>query len=108
MTQSKPASHPLLMFAGVVLFAQAAVAQDGSVDSEALIGKYCAACHNSIDFAGGVDLEFNGADSIAARPQIGEKLLKRLRDGMMPPVGKDRPDYDTVQKLAQSVEESIN
>jgi Protein of unknown function (DUF1587) len=108
MTQLKPASHGMLILAGVIMFIQAAVAHDGNVDSEALIGKYCAGCHNSTDFAGGVDLEFADATSIAERPQIGEKMIKRLRAGMMPPAGKDRPDYDTVQLLAQSVEENID
>ncbi|HTY93286.1 MAG TPA: DUF1592 domain-containing protein [Steroidobacteraceae bacterium] len=108
MAQLKPGSHALLILAGAILFAPAAVASDGSLDSEALIDRYCAGCHNSNDYAGGVDLEFASAASIADRPQVGEKVIKRLRAGMMPPVGKDRPDYDSVQKLAQSVEESID
>ncbi len=69
MTQLKPASRGIIMLAGVIIFTQAAVAQDGSVDSEALIDKYCAVCHNSTDFAGGVDLEFATATSIAERPR---------------------------------------
>ena len=108
IAQLKPAAHRVLMLAGVFVFAQAAVAHDGTVDSEALIDKYCAVCHNSNDYAGGVDLEFSDATSIAGRPQVGEKMIKRLRAGMMPPAGKDRPDYDTVQKLAQTLEESID
>ena len=68
MTQLKPASHGIFMLAGLLLFAQAAVAHDESVDSAALIDKYCAGCHNSSDFAGGVDLEFGNAASIAERP----------------------------------------
>ena len=107
MTQLNRASHGILMLVGGIMFTQAAVAHD-SVDSEALIDKYCAACHNSSDFAGGVDLEFASATSIAGRPQIGEKMIKRLRAGMMPPTGKQRPDYDTVQRLAQSLEENID
>ena len=108
MTQLKPASHGMFILAGVIIFTQAAVAHDGNVDSEALIDKYCAVCHNSTDFAGGIDLEFADATSIAERPQIGEKMIKRLRAGMMPPAGKERPDYDSVQLLAQSVEENID
>ena len=106
--QSNPALRAIFMLAGAIVCAPAAVAQDGSVDSEALIDKYCSRCHNSNDFAGGVDLEFADAASLGERPQIGEKMIKRRRAGMMPPVGKERPDYDTVQKLAQSVEESID
>src|SRR5271170_5700876 len=105
MSQLKPAAYGMSILAGVLMFTQAAVAHDGSVDSEALIDKYCATCHNSTDFAGGVDLEFADATSIAERPQVGERMIKRLRAGMMPPAGKERPDYDTVQLLAQSVEE---
>jgi hypothetical protein len=108
MAQLKPVSHALRILAGVILVTQAAVASDGSVDSEALIGKYCAGCHNPDDYAGAVDLEGATAASIAERPQLGEKMIKRLRAGMMPPAGKERPDYDTVQQLAQSVEESID
>ena len=108
MSHLKPASRGMSILAGVIMCTQAAVAHDGSVDSEALIDKYCAACHNSSDFAGGVDLEFASAASIAAMPQIGEKMIKRLRAGMMPPAGKDRPDYDTVQLLAQNLEENID
>jgi hypothetical protein len=77
MTQFKPASHAVFLLAGISMFTQAAVAHEGSVDSTTLIDKYCATCHNSTDFAGGVDLEFADATSIAARPQIGEKMIKR-------------------------------
>ena len=104
----KPASHGMFILAAVIIFSPAAIAQGGNVDSGALIDKYCSVCHNSDDFAGGVDLEFASAETIAERPQIGEKMIKRLRAGMMPPVGKDRPDYDTVQKLAQALEENID
>jgi hypothetical protein len=98
----------MFMLAWVIVFANAGVAHAASVDSEAIIDKYCAVCHNSNDFAGGIDLEFASTASIAEQPQIGEKVIKRLRAGMMPPVGKARPDYDTVQMLAQSVEENID
>ena len=108
MAQLKPAAQSLLILAGAILFARSALAHDGDIDSQALIDKYCTGCHNSNDYAGGIDLEFANAASIAERPQVGEKMIKRLRAGMMPPVGKARPPYDTVQNLAQSLEESID
>ncbi len=66
LTQLKPASRGMVILAGVILVTQSAVAHE-SVDSQALIDKYCAVCHNSEDFAGGVDLEFANATSIAER-----------------------------------------
>ena len=78
------------------------------MDSGALLEKYCTKCHNTTDWAGGIDLEGASAATLADTPQDGEKLIKRLRAGMMPPVGEERPEYDTVQKLAQSLEQSID
>jgi Protein of unknown function (DUF1592)/Protein of unknown function (DUF1588)/Protein of unknown function (DUF1587)/Protein of unknown function (DUF1595)/Protein of unknown function (DUF1585) len=101
-------SKIISVLAVAAVFSQAAVAQHGSLDSGALFGKYCTSCHNGIDFSGGLDLEGDNASTLAAKPDIGEKLVKRLRAGMMPPVGKDRPDYSTVQQLAQVLEQSID
>jgi hypothetical protein len=96
-----------LLLAGVAIFSPAVLAQHG-VDSGALFTKYCTECHNSTDFAGGIDLEGVDATTVARTPDVGEKLIKRLRAGMMPPVGKDRPDYDTVQRLAENLEQTID
>jgi hypothetical protein len=98
----------MLMLAGAVLFAQGAVANSDGVDSGALIDHYCTKCHNATDWAGGIDLEGANATTIADAPETGEKMIKRLRAGMMPPVGEERPQYATVQKLAQVLEESID
>ncbi|MFM1886979.1 MAG: hypothetical protein RL026_2136 [Pseudomonadota bacterium] len=90
------------------LLSTAVAAQHGHVDSGALIEKYCTTCHNSQDFAGGLDLLGTSAENISERPEVGESLIKRLRVGMMPPVGKERPPYDMVQALAQALEQGID
>ena len=95
------------LLAGAALLTQVAVAQ-GRLDSGALISKYCTSCHNSSDYAGGIDLQDADAGTIADVPEIGEKLIKRLRAGMMPPAGEERPSYDTVQRLAQVLEQGID
>jgi hypothetical protein len=97
-----------LVLAGFTVFAQGAAAQGHGVDSGALIEKYCASCHNSEDYSGGLDLQSATAATIAGTPEIGEKVIKRLRTGMMPPGGEERPSYDTIQKLAQSLEQTID
>jgi hypothetical protein len=101
------AFHGIFMLAGIAVFTQA-VAQDTSADSAALIDRYCTSCHNPNDYAGGLDLQDASAHTIAGAPETGEKVIKRLRAGMMPPVGKERPPYETVQRLAQSLEQSID
>jgi hypothetical protein len=104
----KLACRGMFMLVGVAVFSQVAVAQHTSVDSGALIQKYCTECHNDSDYAGGLDLIGTSAANIVEKPDIGEKLIKRLRADMMPPVGKDRPDYSTVQQLAKVLEQSID
>jgi hypothetical protein len=96
------------ILAGAAFSAQVAAAQGGGVDSGALLDQYCTKCHNTTDWAGSINLEGENASTIAATPDIGEKLVKRLRAGMMPPVGEERPSYEMVQKLAQSLEQSID
>jgi Protein of unknown function (DUF1592)/Protein of unknown function (DUF1588)/Protein of unknown function (DUF1587)/Protein of unknown function (DUF1585)/Protein of unknown function (DUF1595) len=97
-----------VLLAGAAVCTPAAAAQSSPVDSGALIDKYCTNCHNSSDYAGGLDLQTANAHTLADTPEIGEKLIKRLRAGMMPPVGEERPQYDVVQKLAQTLEQSID
>ena len=106
--QLNAAFRSALLLAGVIVFTPAIAAQRGSVDSGALLDKYCTSCHNSSDFAGGLDLQGASAQTIADTPETGEKLIKRLRAGMMPPAGEARPPYDTVQKLAQTLEQGID
>jgi hypothetical protein len=108
VTLSSAASRSIFVLAGVTIFTTAAVAQGGAVDSGGLLDKYCTKCHNANDYAGGIDLEGVTASTIADTPEIGEQLIKRLRAGMMPPAGEERPQYDTVQKLAQSLAQSID
>ena len=46
MAQLKPASHALLILAGVILFTPGRRCERRERGREALIGKYCAGCHN--------------------------------------------------------------
>ncbi|HWL64210.1 MAG TPA: DUF1592 domain-containing protein [Steroidobacteraceae bacterium] len=83
-------------------------AQGASVDTAALLDRYCSKCHNSTDYAGGLDLQGATPHSLAEEPEVGEKVIKRLRAGMMPPAGEDRPQYDTVQQMARMLAQGID
>ncbi|MEX2366888.1 MAG: hypothetical protein WD601_09790, partial [Pseudohongiellaceae bacterium] len=73
-----------------------------------VIDEYCTKCHNFEDYAGGIDLQGLGPHNIEVAPDIGEKVIKRLRAGMMPPVGEPRPDVQTMQALAGALEDRID
>jgi hypothetical protein len=73
-----------------------------------LIDQYCLKCHNFTDYAGGVEFEvFDPGNAYESAP-IAERMLKKLRAGMMPPAGKPRPDFATVQAFATTLENTID
>jgi Protein of unknown function (DUF1592)/Protein of unknown function (DUF1588)/Protein of unknown function (DUF1585)/Protein of unknown function (DUF1587)/Protein of unknown function (DUF1595) len=73
-----------------------------------LIDQYCMDCHNYSDYAGGVEFEIFDPASAHESAKITEKMLKKLRAGMMPPVGKPRPDFATVQAFATALEAEVD
>ena len=74
---------------------------------EALTGvvrRVCAACHNDQLRAGNLSLE---DFDVAAAPQdaeVAERMILKLRAGMMPPPGVPRPGGDTLSALAETIE----
>jgi len=81
----------------------ASAVQSGHTAAEerALVDKYCVACHNTKAKATGLDsslrLTLDDVDfaNVGAHAQKLEKVARKLRAGMMPPVGMPRPDKDT-------------
>jgi hypothetical protein len=74
----------------------------------ALIGEFCVKCHNFEDFAGGFELVVFQAENAAEDREIAERVIRKLRAGMMPPSGEDRPDFATGQLMAASLEATID
>ena len=73
-----------------------------------LIDRYCMDCHNYSDYAGGVEFEVFDPGEAHESASLAERMLKKLRAGMMPPAGKPRPDLATVQAFATSLEAEID
>lgn len=56
-----------------------------------LLKNNCAACHNNRSNSGGLSIEdFYSEQSMVSNRDAWERILKRLRNGTMPP-GKDKP-----------------
>jgi hypothetical protein len=73
-----------------------------------LIDKYCMDCHNYVDYAGGVEFEVFDPANAHEEAKLVERMLRKLRAGMMPPAGKPRPDFATIQAFAQSLETEVD
>jgi mono/diheme cytochrome c family protein len=68
-------------------------------DYRALINKYCVSCHNDRAKTGGLTLDQMDTSNIAAGAEIWEKVVRKVRVGMMPPQGAPRPDQETQRSL---------
>ncbi len=79
---------------------------------QALINKYCVGCHNDKLKSGGLSLaqleQTLFAGHVGDGAEEWEKVILKLRSGMMPPPGVPRPDAATVKSFAGSLEEAID
>jgi mono/diheme cytochrome c family protein len=80
----------------------------GAQELHAVTQKYCVSCHNPEDWAGGLDLDSIDHGHVAAEAETWEKVVLKLRAGMMPPPGKARPSRQQVESIAAMLEGSLD
>jgi mono/diheme cytochrome c family protein len=80
----------------------------GQSDARAVVQRYCVTCHNTRTKAGGLLLDQLDAGQPEQHPEIFEKVVRKLRTGMMPPSGAPRPDRATLDRLASTVETALD
>jgi mono/diheme cytochrome c family protein len=79
----------------------------------ALVKQYCVGCHNDRgkERAGNLTLASFDAARVGQDPQVAEtaeKMIRKLRLGMMPPVGARRPEAATITAFAASMESRLD
>jgi hypothetical protein len=70
----------------------------------AVVKQFCTPCHNDKAKIGGLTLAAFDAGSASHDPVLAEKIIRKLRAGMMPPAGVKRPDAATLAALTASLE----
>ena len=96
--------HPFLLPA-------AATSDAPDIPHEVLTGvvrQYCVRCHNDQALRGNLSLEAFEVEEVAERAETGEKMINKLRAGMMPPPGARRPSSDTLLALVETLEGIID
>ena len=73
-------------------------------DDNEVIEEYCVRCHNERRFLGSLSLEEFDAANAPADGELAEKIIRKLRAGLMPPPGNSRPDDETLLALVESLE----
>jgi hypothetical protein len=74
----------------------------------AVVQKYCQVCHNDQLLTGNMSLNGFDVANPMARPEIAEKMIQKLRVGMMPPPGAPRPGQDTLEALMSTLEQTMD
>src|SRR5689334_18938186 len=73
-----------------------------------IVRQYCAGCHSDKGKAGGLSLAAFDASHADQNAEVAERMIRKLRAGMMPPPGARRPDADVLQAFATSLETKID
>lgn len=61
-------------------------------ERRALLDRYCVSCHSDRLKTGGLTLSSLDPEDVSAHPETWEKVVRKLRAGLMPPAGMPRPD----------------
>jgi hypothetical protein len=77
-------------------------------EHESTLERYCLDCHNQAERAGELALEPVRLESVAADAEKWERVIRKLRAGMMPPVDQPRPKRDTYVALASFIEDELD
>jgi len=78
------------------------------VEARALLDKYCVGCHSDRAKTGGLSLQSIDVAAVAQHAETWEKVVRKLRVGLMPPIGMPRPDATTYDAFTAWVEQQID
>ncbi|MBI4472343.1 MAG: DUF1592 domain-containing protein [Acidobacteria bacterium] len=75
---------------------------------QALVDRYCAGCHNDRRASGGFSWTKINLAEPSQNIHQAEKVIRKMRAGMMPPPGAPRPDAASAGALVSAMETSID
>jgi len=74
----------------------------------ALLGQYCVTCHNDKTKIDNFSLQKEDINAVGDRPEVWERVIRKLRAGMMPPPGMPRPPLAKYEGLRDFLETEID
>lgn len=103
-TQPPPATPPPRM-----VTAHRPVEQRLPPESQtAMVKEYCAGCHNDRARSGGLSLASFDAARVVDAAEVTERMIRKVRAGMMPPAGAKHPGGPALSVLAQALEARLD
>jgi len=86
----------------------AASSQTTPSPENAVLNEYCVKCHNPAGHAGGLSLQDFRIEQADAHAETAERMIRKLRAGLMPPAGIKRPDEATTKAVVASLESVVD
>jgi hypothetical protein len=74
----------------------------------ATLDKYCVGCHNQRVKTAGLMLDAANVEDVPAAAEVWEKVVHKLRGGVMPPQGLPRPDRAASDAIVEWLEDSLD
>ncbi|MDE3007400.1 MAG: DUF1587 domain-containing protein, partial [Gemmatimonadota bacterium] len=78
------------------------------VDPNAIVSRTCVRCHSDSRLRGNLSLEDFDIGQASANAETIERMIRKVRAGMMPPPGTRAPAGDTLAQLAATLEEIMD
>lgn len=97
----------VLMSAGMG-FGQSAAAPAPVSPQRALVNQYCVGCHNDKLKSGGFSWTKLDVSHPEQNAEEAEKVIRKVRVGLMPPPGMPRPDAATMKSFAAALESGVD
>ena len=73
-----------------------------------VVEQYCVRCHSDRRLTGNMSLESFDVAAPEQQPELAERVIHKLRAGMMPPSGANRPAADTLDLLVTALEDHLD
>ncbi len=99
---------PAILAAVLVPLLLAAEGPAAKAAPDEMIEEYCVTCHNDATLLGGMSLEAFDVEHPEGNAELAEKMIRKLRAGMMPPAGMPRPEDEAALDFVESLERGID
>ncbi|MCA1791310.1 MAG: DUF1592 domain-containing protein [Thioalkalivibrio sp.] len=101
-----PASTDTLAASGDRSFDSADLGLNDTMND--VVEQYCARCHNDRRLTGNLSLDGFDVATPEQNAEVAERVIHKLRAGMMPPAGARRPPEDSLSLLATTLENTLD
>jgi Protein of unknown function (DUF1592)/Protein of unknown function (DUF1588)/Protein of unknown function (DUF1587)/Protein of unknown function (DUF1585)/Protein of unknown function (DUF1595) len=103
------AAHaPLAAFAVAVVGCSEPPPEQAVANDWGMFARYCEDCHNDADFAANLSFQKLHPGDVAVKPEIFEKVVRKLRSGLMPPPASPRPESRQREELVVALERDLD